>query len=63
MSDAKLQMAREWIIKAKHDLDSARKLVSGDNPIWDTAVYHCQQAGEKSIKGFEKDTVDGICFM
>ncbi|MCX7044466.1 MAG: HEPN domain-containing protein [Candidatus Sumerlaeota bacterium] len=52
MNDAKLQMAREWIIKAKHDLESAKKLALGNNPILDTAIYHCQQSGEKAIKGF-----------
>jgi HEPN domain-containing protein len=38
--------------KAQHDLISVRKLIAGDDPIWDTAIYHCQQAAEKALKGF-----------
>ncbi|MBI2980850.1 MAG: HEPN domain-containing protein [Deltaproteobacteria bacterium] len=38
--------------KAKSDLGSAKQLVSGSDPHADTAVYHCQQAAEKSLKAF-----------
>jgi HEPN domain-containing protein len=51
MADAKLRLACEWLIKAKHDLDSARKLATDPAPVLDTAIYHCQQAAEKAIKG------------
>ena len=40
----------EWLLKAKNDLLSARKLFeSGLN---DTAIYHTQQCAEKSLKGY-----------
>lgn len=31
---------------------AARKLSDDPDPYLDTAIYHCQQAAEKSIKGF-----------
>jgi HEPN domain-containing protein len=40
------------LIKAQHDLATARKLAEGPDPLLDTAIYHCQQAAEKAIKGF-----------
>lgn len=52
MANAKHDLVRSWLVKAKHDLASARKLAAGDDPLLDTAVYHCQQAGEKAVKGF-----------
>ena len=41
-----------WIYKAHSDLKSSRKLLEGDDPIMDTAIYHTQQCAEKSLKGF-----------
>ena len=41
-----------WIAKAKNDLKSALKLAKGDDPLLDTAVYHCQQSAEKALKGY-----------
>jgi HEPN domain-containing protein len=31
---------------------SARVLAANTEPLRDTAIYHCQQAGEKAVKGF-----------
>lgn len=50
--DAKLSLARKWVIKARRDLLSAKKLVRGKDPYFDTAIYHCQQSAEKVIKGW-----------
>lgn len=33
-------------------MGSARKLASGPDAYPDAAIYHCQQAAEKAIKGF-----------
>ncbi|MBK1621828.1 hypothetical protein CKO42_26320 [Lamprobacter modestohalophilus] len=44
--------AGEWIEKAERDLASALRLLDGTPPYLDTAVYHCQQAGEKALKAF-----------
>ena len=52
MTDAKSQLTRNWLIKAQHDLASARVLATSNPPLLDTAIYHCQQAAEKSLKGF-----------
>ena len=51
MDQPRLSLAREWLRKARHDLDSARKLAADPDPLLDTAIYHCQQAAEKAIKG------------
>lgn len=52
MDERLLRLTREWLTKAAHDLQNAR-IVSAvpDGPL-DTAIYHCQQAAEKSLKGW-----------
>lgn len=45
-------LARAWLEKACSDLASAKLLASADAPLLDTAAFHCQQAGEKSLKAF-----------
>ncbi len=52
MDEGKKELVRNWLLKSQHDNASARKLSEGDNPYMDTAIYHCQQAAEKAIKGF-----------
>lgn len=42
--------AQEWFEKASHDLQSANLLRKAG--IYDTALFHCQQAAEKAVKGF-----------
>jgi len=37
---------------ASRDLAAARLLARGEQAIPDVAVYHCQQAAEKALKGF-----------
>ncbi len=49
---AKIVVVGAWIEKSSHDLSSAKILASGNDPILDTAIYHCQQAAEKALKGF-----------
>ncbi len=41
-----------WLVKADHDLASAYKLIEGDDPLFDTAIYHTQQCAEKALKGY-----------
>lgn len=52
MDEAKRKLVISWLIKASHDFESAKRLSSGPDPILDTAIYHCQQAAEKAIKGY-----------
>lgn len=52
MDKAALELVRAWLIKAQHDLATARKVVTEPDPFFDTAIFHCQQAAEKAIKGF-----------
>lgn len=52
MNEEKRAEVQNWLIKSQHDLGSAGRLMEGDNPYLDTAVYHCQQAAEKSLKAF-----------
>ncbi len=41
-----------WLAKADSDLASAKILIEGDEPHYDTGCYHCQQSAEKSLKGW-----------
>jgi HEPN domain-containing protein len=52
MVDSKVDEIRQWLVKADHDLRSARQLFSVDPPLLDTAVYHCQQTAEKALKAY-----------
>ena len=52
MDEAKRDLVRAWLTLAQHDLASARKLSTDPDPYLDTAIYHCQQAAEKAVKGF-----------
>ena len=52
--DAKRSLVRNWIMKARRDLLTAKKLARGKERYLDTAIYHCQQLSEKVIKGWEK---------
>lgn len=53
MSDeTKIALVKSWLFKAQRDLKAARRLSAGQEPYLDTAIYHCQQAAEKAVKGF-----------
>jgi len=52
MDEVLAQAVRNWLIKAKSDLESARILATASQPHVDTALYHCQQGAEKALKGF-----------
>ena len=52
MDEFALELVRDWMTRASHNLRSARLLAAADDPPLDTAIYHCQQAAEKSIKAW-----------
>lgn len=47
-----MKQYEEWLIKAESDLKTAKKLITGDDPILDTATYHTQQCAEKALKAY-----------
>lgn len=42
---------REWLEKAREDLEAARRLLTPE-PLTSPAAFHCQQAAEKALKAF-----------
>lgn len=52
MDDAKREVVSSWLIKARNDLDTARQISTLPDGHLDVAIYHCQQAAEKALKGF-----------
>jgi len=42
----------QWLERAQEDLRSAEVDLSVDPPIVRDALFHCQQAAEKALKGF-----------
>jgi hypothetical protein len=37
-----MKLHESWLIKASNDLKSSKKLIKGDDPVLDTAIYHTQ---------------------
>lgn len=52
MDESRTELVRDWLTRADHDLRSARALAALADPLLDTAIYHCQQAAEKSVKAW-----------
>lgn len=52
MDEIKRELVKAWLIKATHDLAAAEKLGQDPDSYLDVAIYHCQQAVEKALKGF-----------
>lgn len=52
MPPEQLEEIRAWLTKASHDLQAAEYLTGAAEPLFDVVVYHCQQAMEKSLKGY-----------
>ena len=47
-----MKLHENWLIKARSDLRSSKKLIKGDDPIFDTSIYHTQQCAEKGLKAY-----------
>ena len=52
MDEAAQELVRVWLTKALHDLQAARIIANAADGPLDTAIYHCQQAAEKSVKAW-----------
>jgi len=51
MNERRLEVARQWLEKADHDLRNARHtLTLEENCPYDTVCFHAQQCVEKSLK-------------
>ena len=50
MDQALIDSTQRWTAKASHDLIGARRCSEGNDVTLDVAIYHCQQAAEKSLK-------------
>jgi HEPN domain-containing protein len=51
-ADRRAALARQWLIRAEEDLAMAKLGAGAEPPLLGNAVYHCQQAFEKALKGF-----------
>jgi HEPN domain-containing protein len=49
---ARVSEVRAWFFRAAEDLRAATHELTADPPILGDLVFHCQQAVEKSMKGF-----------
>jgi HEPN domain-containing protein len=52
LDPARVAETREWLQKAAQDLRGARIDLEADPPLLEDALFHCQQAVEKTLKGF-----------
>ncbi len=52
MDNPKADEVKQWLIKSQRNLQSARVLLCSEQSLLDAAVYHCQQAAEKALKGY-----------
>ena len=48
----RLAECRAWLTRAQGDLESANILLTAEHPRPDAALFHCQQAVEKTWKAF-----------
>jgi len=51
MSD-EMQIARQWLAKARNDLLNADNNLAASEVPYDTVCFHCQQAAEKLLKAY-----------
>ena len=52
MANLQTTEAHAWLAKSWRDLETVRRAVTGSPPLYDMAVYHCQQCAEKAVKAF-----------
>ncbi len=46
-----LEVIRQWVRKAEHDLEAARRIMAIEEGCpFDTVCFHCQQTAEKYLK-------------
>ena len=50
--NAEVEIAKQWVQKARNDLLNADNNLAADEVPYDTVCFHCQQAAEKVLKAF-----------
>jgi HEPN domain-containing protein len=55
MAPESRELAQQWFGKALADFALADLLINRERRLLDVAVFHCQQAAEKSLKGWLTD--------
>lgn len=50
--NAEIEIARQWVAKAKNDLLNADNNLQSERIPYDTVCFHCQQAAEKLLKAY-----------
>ena len=50
-AEIRWEEASGWFARARRDIAAARLLLAADPALAESAAFHCQQAGEKFIKG------------
>ncbi len=61
MNGDELDEIQQWLAKSQRDLYAAHALIKLQDPLFDIAVYHCQQSAEKSLKAYL--TAHGVIFQ
>ena len=46
------ELVSAWLTKAQHGLIAAHRIASEDDTLLGNALFHCQQAAEKTLKGY-----------
>ncbi len=49
--DAKLEMTKQWIMRADDDLRLAELIQKDSDPVYWAIAFHAQQCAEKALKG------------
>lgn len=52
LDPARVEDTKAWLVKAAVDLRAAQLDLDASPPLCEDAVFHCQQAAEKSLKAF-----------
>ena len=52
MDEADLELVRDWLSRARQDLRASLILAAAEDAPLDVAIYHCQQAAEKTVKAY-----------
>jgi len=52
MDELKATAIQRWLIKADHDLRTAKLVLAAEPPMTDTVCFHAQQCVEKCLKAY-----------